>query len=62
VRTTPATVVFDKGEFNLTERCSALAHQVTTIDRSKLLGNPIGSLSEEKLRDLEEALMHYLLF
>ena len=62
LRVSPTTIVLQKGESNLPERCAAMVHQVTTIDRAKLIGAPIGRVSETRMEELEAALMHYLLF
>lgn len=49
-----------KGEANLPKGCAALAHQITTIDRSKLISPKIGTLSKERIGELEQALTNYL--
>lgn len=55
------TVVrFRKGEANLPKSCSALAHQITTIDRSKLIIPKIGTLSKQKMLEIEDAILNYL--
>jgi len=56
----PATVLFEEGECSLPKACAALAHQVTTLDRSKILRPRIGKLSGKKLEALEGALRNYL--
>ncbi len=54
------TVVFQAGECGLSKACAALAHQVTTIDRSKLLLPAVGRLTPAKEAELAEALRNYL--
>jgi mRNA interferase MazF len=49
-----------KGEANLPKGCAALAHQITTIDRSKLVVPKIGTLSRQRLDQLDEAILSYL--
>jgi mRNA interferase MazF len=56
----PTTTLFSKGECNLPKACAALAHQVTTLDKSKILTPAIGSLSQEKMAELDSALKNYL--
>lgn len=56
----PTTVIFRAGECGLPKTCAALAHQVTTIDRSKLMTPAIGRLSPDKEAQLAEALRNYL--
>ena len=56
----PTTFLFEAGEFGLPKKCAALAHQITTIDRDKIIGGTIGSLGAEKLPDLDQALGNYL--
>ena len=56
----PTTVLFAAGESGLPKKCAALAHQITTIDRNKLLGGKVGSLSEARLVELKDALENYL--
>lgn len=56
----PTTVVLEAGESDLPKKSAALAHQVTTIDRSKLLGPRIGTLTEERMAEVEHALRNYL--
>ncbi len=57
----PTTVPFAKGECNLPKACFALAHQVTTLDKSKIIAPAIGRLTPGKLADIETALRNYLL-
>ena len=54
------TVVLQAGEANLPKRCAALAHQITTIDRTKLDNRKVGSLSAGKLKLVETAILNYL--
>jgi mRNA interferase MazF len=56
----PTTVLFKAGECGLPKNCAALAHQITTIDRDKIIGSRIGSLSIEHLANLSRALLNYL--
>ncbi len=57
----PTSVSFAEGEGGLPKECSALAHQVTTLDKSKIVAPAIGRLTESKMADLERALRNYLL-
>jgi mRNA-degrading endonuclease toxin of MazEF toxin-antitoxin module len=36
------------------------AHQITTVDRSKLTGKKVGAISEAKQRALDAAIRNYL--
>jgi mRNA interferase MazF len=56
----PTTVLFKAGEFGLPKDCAALAHQVTTIDRDKVIGRKVGTLDSQKLKSLNAALENYL--
>ena len=56
----PTTVLFEAGECGLVKRCVALAQQVTTVDKSKVKGGPIGRLTPDKEAQLAEALRNYL--
>ena len=56
----PTTVMFEKGECGLPKKCAALAHQITTIDKSKLRSPAIGTLTDRKLEQLDQALRNYL--
>lgn len=58
--TSPTTVLFNVGESGLPKKCAALAHQVTTIDRDKVVGRKIGTLDEQKLKYINAALENYL--
>lgn len=49
-----------RGEVYLAKRCAALAHQVTTVDKAKLLTPRVGVLSAERLAQLNQALRNYL--
>lgn len=59
-RPSPTTVLFREGEGNLSKACAALAHQVTTLDKSKLLEPALGALSSARLTEVEGALRNYL--
>ncbi len=59
LKPSPTVVVLEKGEANLPKVSAALAHQITTIDRSKLL-TKVGTVSIEVLEQLEKAIMNYL--
>ena len=52
----PTTVALVRGEAGLTRNCAVLAHQITTIDRSKLTGDAIGRLSDRRLAEIERAI------
>ena len=56
----PTTLLFKAGECGLPKSCAALAHQITTIDRAKLVGSRIGSLDARQLAELRLALQNYL--
>ena len=56
----PTTFPFTAGECGLPKNCAALAHQVTTIDRDKIIGDKIGSPTSAKLEGLSQALRNYL--
>jgi mRNA-degrading endonuclease toxin of MazEF toxin-antitoxin module len=56
----PTTVVLELGEANLPKRCAAVAHQLTTIDKTKLVGGRVGQLSAARLAELGQALRNYL--
>ena len=60
IHPSPTTVVFQSGECGLPKACAALAHQVTTLDRGKFAGGPIGRLTPVKATELEQALRNYL--
>lgn len=59
-RETPTTVVFESGEAGLTKPCAALAHQVTTVDRAKLVRPALGRLSAKRMAALTQAIVNYL--
>jgi mRNA interferase MazF len=59
-RQSPTTVPFKKGECGLPKECAALAHQVTTVDRGKLMLPAIGRVSGHKLESVDSALRAYL--
>ena len=56
----PTTVVFELGESNLPRASAALAHQVTTLDKGKILGARVGVLTAAKLDLVDQALRNYL--
>lgn len=56
----PTTVLFTAGESGLPKNCAALAHQITTLDRTKIVGAKIGELTPPKLAELNQALRNYL--
>lgn len=56
----PTTVLLKAGEASLNKDCAALAHQITTVDRSKLVLPPIGQLAPRLLNELDRALSNYL--
>ena len=60
LKKSPTTILLASGEANLPKESAALAHQITTIDRSKLVGQAVGRLSKAKLDELEEAVLNYL--
>ena len=60
-RPSPTTVPFQPGEANLSRACAALAHQVTTLDKSKIIAPEVGRLTPEKMAELEAALRNYLM-
>ncbi len=59
LKSSPTVILLAKGEANLPKSSAALAHQITTIDRSKLLSK-VGTVSAEVLEQLEQAIMNYL--
>jgi mRNA interferase MazF len=59
-RTSPTTVLFQPGDGNLRRACAALAHQVTTLDKSKIVAPAVGKLAPQKMAELEAALRTYL--
>jgi len=56
----PTTVLFEPGESNLPRTSAALAHQLTTIDKSKIISPALGRLTPQKLAELASALRNYL--
>lgn len=60
-RPSPTTVLFQEGECDLPRACAGLAHQVTTLDKSKIIGPVVGRLPERKMGELEAALRSYLM-
>jgi len=59
-RPAPTTVLFQAGEANLPRASAALAHQVTTVDKSKIIPPAVGRLSPAKGAELAGALRNYL--
>lgn len=55
MRRGPTAVVIDEGDGGLRELSVALCHQVTTLDRAKLVAR-VGALSESTLAALESGL------
>ncbi|MBI4605080.1 MAG: type II toxin-antitoxin system PemK/MazF family toxin [Planctomycetes bacterium] len=60
MRPSPTTVLFTKGECGLPKACAALAHQITTVDKSKLIGPALGRVTGDKLEGVDEAIRNYL--
>lgn len=60
LRPSPTTVLFKRGEYGLPKECAALAHQITTVDRSKLIPPALGRVVGQKLADIDEAIRNYL--
>lgn len=60
LESSPTRVQFDAGECGFPKRCATLTQQITTIDKIKLKGSPIGRLTPEKEAELAEALRNYL--
>lgn len=52
----PTVVAIEAGSCGLREDGSALCHQITTLDRSKLVSHA-GSLRADKLAEVEEAIL-----
>jgi mRNA-degrading endonuclease toxin of MazEF toxin-antitoxin module len=59
-RPSPTTVVLREGDGNLPKASAALAHQVTTIDKAKILEPAVGRLTNEQMKAVDEALRNYL--
>jgi mRNA interferase MazF len=55
-RVGPTAVAFPAGTAGLPVESVALCHQITTLDRAKLV-DPLGALPEEQLRRLERGMM-----
>jgi mRNA interferase MazF len=55
----PTVALLAKGEANLPKQSAALAHQITTIDRAKLIAK-VGTVSQSVLQSLEQAILNYL--
>lgn len=60
LKPSPTTVLFERGEYGLRKDCAALAHQITTVDRSKLIRPALGRVAGERLAGLDEAIRNYL--
>lgn len=60
LRPSPTTVLLEAGEANLPRTSAVLAHQVTTVDRSKLDSAPLGELSGERMQQVDRAMRNYL--
>ena len=60
MKASPTTVLFKRGECGLSKDGAALAHQVTTVDKSKLLEPALGRARGEKLDEVDQALRNYL--
>ena len=59
-RPAPTAVVLTAGEAGLSQDCAAIAHQVTTVDRSKFVLPAVGQLSPTRLAEVDTALRNYL--
>ena len=59
-RPSPTTVLFGSGDCGLPKACAALAHQVTTLDKTKIVMPAVGRLTAVRLAAVEEALRNYL--
>lgn len=59
LRPSPTTVPFAAGEGGLPKACAALAHQVTTLDKSKVIGPALGHVPAARMSELERALANY---
>jgi mRNA-degrading endonuclease toxin of MazEF toxin-antitoxin module len=59
-RASPTTVHLAAGEGNLPKACTALAHQVTTLDKGKVLEPAIGRLPDHRMAALDTALANHL--
>ena len=59
-RPSPTTVLVTAGEGGLSQPCAILAHQITTIDRSKLIQPGLGRLAEARMLEIGKALVNYL--
>lgn len=60
LKPSPTTVRFGRGEYGLPKACAALAHQITTVDRSKLIPPALGRVAGQKLGEIDEAIRNYL--
>ncbi|MBI3924964.1 MAG: type II toxin-antitoxin system PemK/MazF family toxin [Armatimonadetes bacterium] len=59
-RPSPVTVLLRAGEAGLAAESAAMAHQVTTVDRSKFLLPAVGRLSPDRMAEVDQALRNYL--
>lgn len=59
-RPSPTTVLLQEGDGSLPKASTALAHQVTTIDKGKILEPAVGRLTTEQMMAVDEALRNYL--
>ena len=59
-RASPTTVLFQAGQCNLPRPCAALAHQLTTLDKSKIIEPALGRLTPEELAEVEASVRSYL--
>ena len=60
LRSSPTTVLFHKGECGLPKDCAALAHQITTVERGKLIPPPLGRIEATMLGQVDGAIRNYL--
>ncbi len=60
LKPSPTNVQFEAGECGLPRRCAAIVVQITTLDKAKIHGPPIGRLTSGKEADLAEAIRNYL--
>lgn len=59
-RPSPTTVLFRSGELGLTKPSAALAHQLTTLDKDKVVEPALGKLNAAQIEALDAALQNYL--
>jgi mRNA interferase MazF len=60
LKASPTTVLIPAGEANLPRDSAILAHQITTVDRSKLQLPAVGRLGPERMAQVHVALENYL--